>query len=107
MTDYAQTVEDFSGYGLNWCRPLFPYQRTGVRALLSGPSLLLADEMGLGKTIQAIAALRCLFAAGEARVALLVVPAGLVLQWRRELRQWAPELRLLTVVGAVSARAVM
>jgi SNF2 family DNA or RNA helicase len=92
---------------MTWPHPLFSYQRTGVRALLSKSSLLLADEMGLGKTIQAIAALRCLFNAGAARVALVVAPAGLVLQWRRELRLWAPELRILTVVGTASARAEM
>ena len=90
--------------GLTWFRPLFPYQLDGVRALLAHPSLLLADEMGLGKTIQAIAALRGLFAFGGARAALIVAPVGLVLQWRRELRQWAPELRLSTILGAPGAR---
>ena len=68
---------------------------------------MLADEMGLGKTIQAIAALRCLFAAAQTQRALVVAPAGLVLQWRRELRLWAPELRIFTVVGSAHARAAM
>lgn len=90
--------------GLSWPRPLFPYQIDGVRALLAHPSLLLADEMGLGKTIQAIAALRVLFAFSEGNAALVVAPVGLVLQWRRELRQWAPELRLSTVLGPPGAR---
>ncbi|MGD0076129.1 MAG: DEAD/DEAH box helicase [Candidatus Binataceae bacterium] len=107
MISPARTVGAAGDFGLTWLHPLFPYQRTGVRALLSKPSLLLADEMGLGKTIQAIAALRCLFAAAAARAALVVAPAGLVLQWRRELRLWALELRLLTVVGTTSARAAM
>lgn len=107
MTGPAITVASAGDFGLSWPRPLFPYQRTGVRALLSNSSLLLADEMGLGKTIQVIAALRCLFAGAAARAALVVAPAGLLLQWRRELRLWAPELRLLTVVGASSARSAM
>jgi len=107
MTGLARAVDAADDFGLTWPHPLFPYQRTGVRALLSKQSLLLADEMGLGKTIQAIAALRCLFAASTVRVALVVAPAGLVLQWRRELRLWAPELRLLTIVGSNSARAAM
>jgi len=107
MSGPAQTVGTAGDFGLTWPHPLFPYQLTGVRALLSKPSLLLADEMGLGKTIQGIGALRCLFAAGAARRALVVAPAGLVLQWRREFRLWAPELRLLTVVGATSARTAM
>jgi SNF2 family DNA or RNA helicase len=106
MTAPTQTVSSAGAgeFGLTWPHPLFPYQASGVRALISKPSLLLADEMGLGKTIQAIAALRCLFAAGAARVVLVVAPAGLVLQWRREFRLWAPELRLLTVLGTSSAR---
>jgi SNF2 family DNA or RNA helicase len=83
MTGPAEMVGTASDFGMTWPHGLFPYQRTGVRALLSNPSLLLADEMGLGKTIQAIAALRCLFAAGAARMTLVVAPAGLVLQWRR------------------------
>jgi SNF2 family DNA or RNA helicase len=78
-----------------------------VRALLDHSSLLLADEMGLGKTIQAIAALRCLVATGQAQAALIVAPAGIVLQWRRELREWAPELRLFTVMGSASERRSM
>ncbi len=90
--------------GLSWPHPLFPYQLDGVRALLAHPSLLLADEMGLGKTIQAIAALRVLFAFAGANAALIVAPVGLVLQWRRELRQWAPELRLSTILGSPGAR---
>jgi SNF2 family DNA or RNA helicase len=58
---------------------------------------LLADEVGLGKTIQAIAAIR-LLNAEAAQTSLIVVPAGLVRQWRRQLRDWAPELKLSTVV---------
>jgi SNF2 family DNA or RNA helicase len=109
MTGPTQTVSSagFGELGLTWAHPLFPYQATGVRALISKPSLLLADEMGLGKTIQAIAALRCMFAAGAARLVLVVAPAGLVLQWRREFRLWAPELRLLTVLGTSSARSAI
>jgi SNF2 family DNA or RNA helicase len=93
-----------SDLGLTWSQPLFPYQLDGVRALLAHPALLLADEMGLGKTIQAIAALRGLFAFCGAQAALIVAPVGLVLQWRRELRQWAPELRLSTILGPPGAR---
>jgi SNF2 family DNA or RNA helicase len=104
MMALAQTASGFGEFGLTWPHPFFPYQASGVRALISKRSLLLADEMGLGKTIQAIAALRCLFAVGAVRVALVVVPAGLVLQWRREFRLWAPELRLLTVLGSSGAR---
>lgn len=87
-------------FGLAWPRPLFPYQRVGIEALVQRPQVLLADEMGLGKTIQVIAALRRLVAAGAIGAGLVVVPAGLMMNWQRELKAWAPDLRLSTVVGS-------
>jgi len=91
-------------WGLAWRAPLPPYQQAGIARLLAAPGVLLADEMGLGKTIQAIGALRVLLrddAPGPALPgsALIVVPAGLVLQWRQQLREWAPELTLSTCIG--------
>jgi SNF2 family DNA or RNA helicase len=71
---------------------------------LERPALLLADDMGLGKTIQAIAALRILIHQRRIGSALAVVPAGLIAQWRSELAQWAPELRVSTVYGEPSDR---
>jgi SNF2 family DNA or RNA helicase len=94
-----------NAYGLSWPHPLFPYQRAGVDKLLSDSSVLLADEMGLGKTIQAIAALRVLAFRGEVRRALVICPAGLILQWRRQVRLWAPEMTISTVVGSAEQRS--
>ncbi|MDZ4654805.1 MAG: SNF2-related protein [Coriobacteriia bacterium] len=90
---------------LEWPGALHPFQIDGVRLLLTQHEVLLADDMGLGKTIQAIAALRLLLRRGEAESALVVVPASLVTQWRRELGTWAPELRVSTVRGSPTARA--
>lgn len=55
---------------------------------------LLADEMGLGKTVETIAYLAAVFSeeAGDDTRALLVVPAGLIENWRRELARFAPEI---------------
>src|SRR6185437_4483657 len=89
---------------IEWPHPLLPYQLDGVRALLERPALLLAADMGLGKTIQAIAALRILIHQRRIGSALAVVPAGLIAQWRSELAQWAPELRVSTVYGEPSDR---
>lgn len=83
---------------------LYKYQRDGVNALVQKNSLLLADEMGLGKTIQVIVALRRLFEQGDISNALVVAPAGVVLNWRRELKRWAPKLRLSTVLGTAAQR---
>ncbi|HVA25367.1 MAG TPA: DEAD/DEAH box helicase [Chloroflexota bacterium] len=88
-----------------WHGPLLPYQVEGVQALLSRDSLLLADDMGLGKTIQAIAAIRILLWQQRLQSALIVAPAGLLRQWQRELRLWAPEVRVLTVHGNQAERS--
>ncbi len=46
---------------------------------------LIADEVGLGKTIETALILRELASRGELNRALMVVPAGLVNNWHREL----------------------
>jgi superfamily II DNA or RNA helicase len=76
-----------------------PYQRLGAAWLwhlhLNGLGGILADEMGLGKTVQALALL-CAQSGGEpAKPSLVVCPASLVENWRREAIRFAPELRVL------------
>ena len=83
---------------------LRPYQERGVGWLLTLRGLrlggCLADDMGLGKTIQALAVF-CLAARdgeaqnGEKGPDLLVAPASLLENWRREAARFAPRLRLL------------
>ena len=82
-----------------------PFQKEGVRSLVSSERLLLADDMGLGKTLQAIAAVRILCAQRVAESILVVAPASLLDQWRRELEKWAPELRAIIVRGPIADRA--
>ena len=94
-----------SAVTLDWNGTLMPFQTDGVRTLLRMDQLLLADDMGLGKTIQAIAATRILMAGGRAQSCLVVAPAGLLDQWRRELTRWAPELSAIIVRGAANERA--
>lgn len=65
-------------------RKLYPYQREGVRRFFTAGQLLLADDMGLGKTTQAIAACHGLYEAGCVQRGLLIVPAALKGQWKRE-----------------------
>ena len=48
---------------------------------------LIADSVGLGKTIETALILRELASRGELTRALMVVPAGLVENWRRELNE--------------------
>src|SRR6202158_5269910 len=48
---------------------------------------LIADEVGLGKTIETALVLRELASRGEIKRALMVVPAGLVNNWHRDLNE--------------------
>jgi superfamily II DNA or RNA helicase len=81
---------------------LRPYQQIGVAWLWHlhrlGLGGILADEMGLGKTLQAIALLTTL---ADARLPSLVVcPASLVENWRRETARFAPHLRVFIHHGS-------
>jgi len=89
---------------LEWAGALMPFQQDGVRVLLDMERLLLADDMGLGKTVQAVAALRILAARGGGGPSLVVAPASVLDQWRRELAKWAPELSAIVIRGPADDR---
>ncbi|MBC8072624.1 MAG: DEAD/DEAH box helicase [Deltaproteobacteria bacterium] len=65
-------------------RALYPYQREGVEQFFHTGRLLLADDMGLGKTTQAIAICHALYDTRTIARGVLVVPAALKGQWKRE-----------------------
>jgi SWI/SNF-related matrix-associated actin-dependent regulator 1 of chromatin subfamily A len=66
-------------------RNLFPYQRKGVAYGLQKKRFIIADEPGLGKTAQAIA----LSVAAKAKCVLVICPATLKENWRREFIAWS------------------
>ncbi len=68
---------------------LLPHQvvLTHRVATASPRRFLIADEVGLGKTIEAALLVRELVSRGELKRALMVVPAGLVNNWHRELNE--------------------
>jgi SNF2 family DNA or RNA helicase len=68
---------------------LLPHQVVLVHrvATTSPRRFLVADEVGLGKTIETALILRELASRGEMVRALMVVPAGLVNNWHRELNE--------------------
>ncbi|MFO0915923.1 MAG: SNF2-related protein [Pirellulales bacterium] len=68
---------------------LLPHQvvLTHRIATASPRRYLIADEVGLGKTIETALILRELASRGELNRALIVVPAGLVNNWHRELNE--------------------
>ncbi|HUH03959.1 MAG TPA: DEAD/DEAH box helicase [Kofleriaceae bacterium] len=84
---------------------LRPYQRDGLawlqhlRAHRVGG--ILADDMGLGKTLQTIAHLCAEKDAGRTDLPTLIIsPTSLVGNWSRELKKFAPHLRVLVLHGA-------
>jgi len=64
---------------------LHAYQEEGALFLARRGRAFLADDMGLGKTVQAIFAALLLRETAAARRALVVCPASLKYQWRREI----------------------
>jgi len=89
---FAATLRPYQALGAAWLWHLGRQQLGGI----------LADEMGLGKTAQALAVLAAATAtrpATEARPHLVVVPASLLENWRRESARFAPRLRVFVHHG--------
>ncbi|KAF7538444.1 hypothetical protein G7Z17_g12624 [Cylindrodendrum hubeiense] len=83
---------------------LMGYQIEGVNWLLenyhSNRSVVLADEMGLGKTVQVVSLVTSLVQdKPKCWPFLIVVPNATCPNWRREFKQWAPDLRVVTYHG--------
>jgi SWI/SNF-related matrix-associated actin-dependent regulator of chromatin subfamily A-like protein 1 len=63
---------------------LSPYQRAGVAYAIEKQRTFIADAMGLGKTLMALTTIEAL----DAYPAVVVCPASLKLNWRKEAKQW-------------------
>ena len=86
---------------------LMKYQLEGLNWLYyqwhKQHNVILADEMGLGKTIQVIGFLATLQLHG-CWPFLIVVPNATCANWRREIKLWAPSLRVVTYFGSAEAK---
>lgn len=80
--------------GLNWLYYQWYSQNNGI----------LADEMGLGKTIQVIAFMATMVQEHNCFPFLIVVPNSTAANWRREIKQWVPSLRVVAYFGSAQAR---
>ncbi|NLO88956.1 MAG: DEAD/DEAH box helicase family protein [Clostridia bacterium] len=90
-----ESVPDLKGFKGS----LYPYQMEAVAFTLKKKRVLIADEMGLGKTVQALAFLQ---ARKDLRPALIVCPASLKLNWKRECEKFledCPENRVAVLSG--------
>jgi SNF2 family DNA or RNA helicase len=84
------SLREYQQQGLDWLQFLRKYRLAGV----------LADDMGLGKTVQTLAHLLLEQERGRMdRPSLVVAPTSLMVNWRREARQFAPDLRVLLLHG--------
>jgi len=82
---YANTGGELSASRVD----LLPHQILLVHDMVgrSIRRVLIADEVGLGKTIETGMLIRELMARGDAERVLIVTPAGLVENWRKELEE--------------------
>ena len=90
------SLRSYQVEGVAWLQNLCARQVGGI----------LADDMGLGKTLQTIAHIVIQKEAGRLdRPALIIAPTSLVMNWEREIRKFAPDLRVLIVHGSDRASA--
>lgn len=75
-----------------------PYQKAGIEYASKKGNALFADEMGLGKTIQAIGVINT---RSDVKKVLVVCPATLKTNWKRELKKWLVSEELKNAVSVV------
>jgi SNF2 family DNA or RNA helicase len=92
LTDLRKkAAPDFSGIKAE----LFPYQKEGISFALFRRAAIIADEMGLGKTLQAIGTAALKKAVLGFRKTLVVCPATLKSQWKKEIEKFTAEQALV------------
>ena len=83
---FLSKKEDDRFKSLDGKKELYPFQKQGVKTMLRlNSNVLLADEMGLGKTPQAATYLRY---KENSLPALVICPASLKENWRKEIKTW-------------------
>lgn len=87
-------LRDYQVFGYHWFKSLARYQLGGI----------LADEMGLGKTIQAISFILSEKETKQVQPSLIVAPASLVFNWKKEFEMFAPSLTVDVVIGTKAER---
>ena len=85
---------------------LRPYQKSGYSWLnymtKLGFGACLADDMGLGKTVQVLAYLEKLRKTAKSACVLLIVPASLIGNWKKEVEKFVPDMEICILHGKTS-----
>lgn len=92
-SDFKADYSSGSGY------QLYPFQRAGVEYATENERILLTDEMGLGKTVQALVTLE----EKDAFPAVVVCPASLKQNWRKEANEWVPGRDVRVLEGTTAS----
>ena len=87
-------LRDYQVTGFKWFKSLARYQLGGI----------LADEMGLGKTIQAISFILSEKEIDHTKPSIVIAPASLIYNWKKEFEKFAPTLRVKVVAGTRDER---
>ena len=95
-----QHIPDFSMINAE----LYPYQKEDVEFALFRKNAIIVDEMGLGKTIQAIATAILKKKIFGFEKTLVVCPASLKEQWKKEVEKFSDE-KALVIEGQPDQRA--
>lgn len=91
---------------------LRPYQKDGFDFLCHlselGLGAILADDMGLGKTVQTLAWLAWLKQKNGRKTApsLVICPASVLQNWRREAERFVPELKVLVLQSGAARHSL-
>jgi hypothetical protein len=93
-TKLKATLRDYQLDGFQWIARLNNW----------GAGACLADDMGLGKTVQTIAYLLYVARKGAS---LVVAPASVIPNWRKELERFAPSLNVLTLNDSADRKATI
>ena len=95
ILEKSQAVDSDKNYpclaaGLDY----YGYQKAGIEYCLDKDNILIGDEMGLGKTVQAIGVINV----NKPKNVLIVSPASLKLNWKKELETWLVDQRDIQVI---------
>ncbi len=92
-------MRSYQKNGFRWMKMLREYGFGGI----------LADDMGLGKTLQVISLMLSereeqQTGLREAKPFLVICPASLVYNWKKEIERFAPELKVRIISGTIAER---
>ncbi|WP_204502166.1 SNF2 helicase associated domain-containing protein [Aquibacillus albus] len=93
--DLNAELRDYQHTGFQWLKTLSTYHLGGI----------LADDMGLGKTLQTISYLLSeKESSTDGHQSLVVAPASLVYNWKKEFEKFAPTMKTVVISGNKAQR---